>query len=450
MATPADDEMRLSGEVRLGDPICCEKCGKWRRPFIGAAANFDACQTDSCKVMSIWQRLHPSQQQLSNLPKADPKGRLLVIRELVNDMVRNDIVAPKHGRLTFKDITKTLSKKAAAKLGRDYSEEWLRAQIDDRMAKHKANGRACALVNHANRQRSATDLQRAVGPSGLLDVLDNDMLLIVLMASGIRGTIAAWRTCRRLRAIARAAHKQPTLTVLQGDNTIACALYAARLVQVKDLRIEREGAPGDFEMFKLQILRTPPWMRTPPTSTGQPHRVRLAWKVAKEDVVLSPLGALYLGAALAIDVRATPPPVHRARPFSRLHPSTRPRPSPPSQHAPTSRVMRIRVECPPRVALHTRRMSSAQVHTTSEADLGREGMHTENYYSGLEAGGVLMGLDRARDEQVCAFATAATSAWPPRPSSHRHICLATTTLLARHPHAPPRPPLPPPPSSPSA
>jgi len=90
------------------------------------------------------------------------------------------------------------------------------------------------------------------------------------------------------------------------------------------------------------------------------------------------------------------------------------------------------------------------VHTTSEADLGREGMHTENYYSGLEAGGVLMGLDRARDEQVYAFATAATSAWPPRPSSHRHICLATTTLLARHPHAPPRPPLPPPPPSPSA
>ena len=228
--------------------------------------------------------------------------------------------------------------------------------------------------------------------------------------------------------------------MLQGDNTIACALYAARLVQVKDLRIEREGAPGDFEMFKLQILRTPPWMRTPPTSTGQPHRVRLAWKVAKEDVVLSPLGALYLGAALAIDVRAatpppvhsprrdavpsppsaTPPPVHRATPFSHLPPSSLPRPSPPSQHARTSRVMRHTRRMSSARHAYARRMSPAQVHTTSEADLGREGMHTENYYSGLEAGGVLMGLDRARDEQVYAFATAATSA---------------TTLLARHPHA---------------
>lgn len=320
-------------ELKLGDPICCKKCGKWRRPCIGAAATFDACPTDSCRVMNYWQRYLPEKKQLSDLE--DPKARLLVIRAHVNDMVRTDL----SGKLTFKEITDTLSARLAAEPGRDYTEGWLRAQIDDWVAKHKASGESCAKVNAANRQLSAADLQRAVGPSGLLDVLDNDMLLNVLMGSGLRGTSAASRTCRRLCAVARAVHRQPTLTVLQGDNTIACALYAARLLHVQELRIER--SPGVFEMLRLQTLRTPPWLRTPPVSTGQPHRVRLAWTAANTDVVLSPLGALYLGAALAIDV-----------------------------------------------------------HTTSEADLGQEGMHTENYYSGLEAGGVLMGLDRTHDEKL--------------------------------------------------
>lgn len=71
-------------------------------------------------------------------------------------------------------------------------------------------------------------LEGAEGAAGVLDVLANELVLLLLMESGILATINASRACRRLRTLARVAHGQQELAVRACDDTIACALYVAR------------------------------------------------------------------------------------------------------------------------------------------------------------------------------------------------------------------------------
>lgn len=188
-------------------------------------------------------------------------------------------------------------------------------------------------------------LESAHGASGALDALANELVLLLLTESGVIATISASRTCKRLRTLARVAHGQSELIVRDCDNTIACAVYVARM-QVKTLRVE--AGPGRFETLALGTLRTPPGRRgqatvssmpppaapgshpnnhaacAPPVATSalsaaaaaaakapappsQLHRVRLAWTDAEGTPrVLGPLAAFYLGAALATSVTTVP------------------------------------------------------------------------------------------------------------------------------------------------
>ena len=205
-------------------------------------------------------------------------------------------------------------------------------------------------------------LESAEGAAGVLDILANELVLLLLMESGILATINASLACRRLRTLARVAHGQQELVVRACDDTLACALYVARcalgvqpsaqppttlphtrpllfcrLPSVQTLRVE--SAPGRFELLALAKLRTPPGLRgkhgepqpteadamPPPPSpsavtkagaappappalrSSQLHRVRLAWTDgAGVPRVLGPLPAFYLGAALASSVRSVP------------------------------------------------------------------------------------------------------------------------------------------------
>ena len=180
-------------------------------------------------------------------------------------------------------------------------------------------------------------LESAEGAAGVLDILANELVLLLLMESGILSTINASRACRRLRTLARVAHGQEELVVRACDDTLACALYVTRLPSVQTLRVE--SAPGRFELLALAKLRTPPGLRgkhgepqpteadamPPPRSpsavtnagaappaplaprSSQLHRVRLAWTDgAGVPRVLGPLPAFYLGAALASSVRSVP------------------------------------------------------------------------------------------------------------------------------------------------
>ena len=100
----------------------------------------------------------------------------------------------------------------------------------------------------------------AAGAAGVLDALANELVLLLLTESGILATINASRACRRLHTLARVAHGQPELTVRACDDTIACALYVARLPAVQTLRVENIEA-GRFELLALTKLRTPPGLR---------------------------------------------------------------------------------------------------------------------------------------------------------------------------------------------
>jgi hypothetical protein len=167
-------------------------------------------------------------------------------------------------------------------------------------------------------------LESAEGAAGVLDILANELVLLLLTESGILATITASRACRRLRTLARVAHGQEELTVRACDDTIACALYVARLPTVNTLRVE--AALGRFELLALTKLRTPPGLRgkhgghggqqptdaeampplpsplasaaaaahgrgghaaakkagaAPPPSRSQLHRVRLAWTLTQ-------------------------------------------------------------------------------------------------------------------------------------------------------------------------
>ena len=72
------------------------------------------------------------------------------------------------------------------------------------------------------------DLDSAAGAAGILDILANEIVLVLLMESGILATINASRACRRLYTLARVVHGQQELTVRACDDTIACAVYVAR------------------------------------------------------------------------------------------------------------------------------------------------------------------------------------------------------------------------------
>ena len=140
-------------------------------------------------------------------------------------------------------------------------------------------------------------LESAEGAAGVLDILANELVLLLLMESGILATINAGSSCRRLRTLARVAHGQQELVVRACDDTLACALYVARcglsvqpcarnppppspiapsafpphnlphtrpllfcrLPSVQTLRVE--SAPGRFELLALAKLRTPPGLR---------------------------------------------------------------------------------------------------------------------------------------------------------------------------------------------
>ena len=71
-------------------------------------------------------------------------------------------------------------------------------------------------------------LESAEGAAGVLDILANELVLLLLMESGILATINASLACRRLRTLARVAHGQQELVVRACDDTLACALYVAR------------------------------------------------------------------------------------------------------------------------------------------------------------------------------------------------------------------------------